>query len=81
VDFQAADGSLFCGGKSVYLCDSTVPYAHAISHCLERWQSYEEFSVAILLDAFESAAEPPERSVVEIEPALAERGRIHPFPA
>ena len=34
-----------------------------------------------LLAAFETAAEPSERSVVEIEPALAERGRIHPFPA
>jgi hypothetical protein len=30
VDSQAADGSLFCGGKSVYLRDSTVPYAYAI---------------------------------------------------
>jgi hypothetical protein len=30
VDSQAADGSLSCGRKSVYLRDSTVPYAHAI---------------------------------------------------
>ena len=51
------------------------------SFYLERWQSYEEFSVAIVLDAFEAPAEPPERSVVEIEPALAERSRIHPFAA
>ena len=50
-------------------------------HCLERRQSYEEFSVASLLAAFEAAAEPPERSVVEIEPALVKRSRINPFPA
>jgi hypothetical protein len=51
------------------------------SYCLERWQSYDELSVAILLAAFETAAEPSERSVIEIEPALAKSSRINPLPA
>ena len=50
-------------------------------HCLERRQSYEEFSVASLLAAFEAATEPPERSVIEIEPALAKSSRINPLTA
>src|SRR4029077_15019957 len=69
------------GGKSIYLHDSTVAYGHQFSYCLERRQSYDKFSVAILLAAFETAAEPPEGSVIETEPALAKSSRINPLTA
>ena len=55
--------------------------AASASHCFERRQSDEEIRVTLMLDAFEAAAEPAEGSVVEIEPARAERSRIHPFAA
>ncbi len=58
-----------------------MPYARAVSHRLERWQSYNEFSAANLLTAFETAAEPSERSVIEIEPELAKSSRINLLPA
>jgi hypothetical protein len=52
-----------------------------ILYGLEHWQSDAKFSAVIFQTAFETAAEPPEGSVIEIEPVLAERSRIHPFPA
>jgi hypothetical protein len=51
------------------------------SNCLERRKPHDEFSAVIALGAFEAPAEPPECSVVKIESALAERGRIDPLPA
>ena len=55
--------------------------ARSASHCFERRQSDDEFRAPLVLDGFEAAAEPSEGSVVKIEPALAERSRIHPFAA
>src|SRR5262245_58823888 len=52
-----------------------------ISHCMKRWHFYNKLKVGVALTAFETTAEPPECSVVEIEPALAERSRIDPFQA
>jgi hypothetical protein len=39
---------------------------------IKRWESDNKISVARVFDASETAAEPPEGSVVEIEPALVE---------
>ena len=55
--------------------------AASASHCFERRQFDDEIRAPLVLDAFEAAAEPSEGSVVKIEPALAERSRIHPFVA
>jgi hypothetical protein len=55
--------------------------AASASHCFQRRQSDDEIRATLVWDAFEAAAEPSEGSVVKIEPALAERSRIHPFAA
>lgn len=55
--------------------------AASASHCFERRQFDDEIRAPLVLDAFEAAAEPAEGSVVEIEPARAERSSIHPFAA
>jgi hypothetical protein len=51
------------------------------SYWMERWQSYDEFSAASLLAAFETAAEPSERSVIETQAPLAKSSRINPLTA
>jgi hypothetical protein len=50
------------------------------SHRLKRWQPNDKLGAGVVSVAFETAAQPAERSSVEVEPALAERSRINLFP-
>ena len=47
----------------------------------ESRQANHKFRMAVLFALLETSSKPPEGSIVEIEPALTERSRIHPFAA
>jgi len=52
-----------------------------VSPRFEGGQRDDEFGAALGLQAFEPAAEPSQRSIVEVEPVLVERRRVDSVPA
>ena len=76
---QAAEtGHMFAGLQTNY---KQAVLCLVQRHLSESRQANSEFRMAVLFALLETPSKPPEGSVVEIEPALAEPSRIHPFAA